>query len=96
MNEMVGMKKRLMMYGGKKRFVFTFRRQEFWKFIGFVIWSVTYGRNGKNIWIEITKHIGKNPPTKLQRDVLGNTDLYNICCDIYCTYYCYACHQIII
>ena len=34
MNEVIGMKNRLMMGGGGKRIVHTFRRQEFWKFIG--------------------------------------------------------------
>ena len=51
MNEMVGMKNRLMMSGRKKRLVITFTRQEFWKCIGLILSAVTYEKKGHNIWI---------------------------------------------
>ena len=90
-NGMVGMKNRLMMYGGKKRFVCPFTSQEFWKCISFILSAVTYGKKVYKLWSEIPRNCKKSP-TKLQRDVFGTTDLNKVCCDICHTYYCYACH----
>ena len=42
------------------------------------------------------KYFGNKAPTKLRRDVRGNTDLYKICCDLYRPFYIYACHWIIL
>ena len=52
MNEMVGMKNHLLMYGGKKRLrlVFHFTSQELWECVGCIILSVTYGNKRHNIW----------------------------------------------
>ena len=92
MNEAVGMNNHVTVSGGGKRLVRPFRRQEFWKCIGCVLSAVTYGKKGKKLWIELPKYSGNMAPTKIQRDVHGNTDLYKICCDIYCNFYIYACH----
>ena len=89
-NEAVGMKNCLKMYGGGKRIVRPLRRQEFWKCIGCIISEITYGRKGYKIWSEIPKYFGRKAPTKLQRDVREYTDLYKVCCDIYCPFYTYA------
>ena len=43
MNEVVGMKNRVAVGEGGKRIVRPFRRQTFWKYIGCVLFSVTYG-----------------------------------------------------
>ena len=50
MNEAVGINNHLMMGGGGKQTVRTFRSQEFWKRIGCIISEVTYGKKGQNIW----------------------------------------------
>ena len=91
-NEAVGMNNRLTMSGGENWLVCTFRRQEFWKCIGCILLTVNYGNKGHNIWSEIIKNFGKNPPVKLQRYVCGNTDSNRLCCDIYRPFYYYACH----
>ena len=44
MNEAVGMKNCVTVDGGGKGIVLPFRRQEFWKCIGCLLASVTYGR----------------------------------------------------
>ena len=92
MNEAVGMKNRFKMGGGGKGVVRHFRSQEFWKYIGCIISEVTYRKKGHKRWSEIRKYFGKKAPTKLQRGVCGNTDLYKVCCDIYRHFYIYACH----
>ena len=92
MNEAVGTKNCLILYGGKKWQVCPFRRQELWKYIGCILLAVTYGKKGHNIWSEKPKTFGKNLQTKLHKDVRGNTDLNKVCCDLCCPYYCYTCH----
>ena len=92
MNETVGMKNCLMMSEENKRLVLPFRRQEFWKCIGYVLSSVTCGKKGHNIWSEIPKYFGNKTPTKPQKYVCGNTDLYKVCCDFYRPFYIYDCH----
>ena len=86
------MKNRLTMSGGNKWLVHPFRRQEFWKYIGCIKSIVTYGKKWYKLWSEMPKTFGKNPPTKLQRDVYGNTYLNQVCCDLYRPFDCYACH----
>ena len=44
MNEAVGMKNSFMMDGGGKIWVGTFKRQEFWKYIGCVLSEVNYSK----------------------------------------------------
>ena len=92
MNEAVGMENRVTVGGVGKRIVCPFRRQEFWKCIGCVLSAVTYGKKGHKFWSELRKYSGNMAPTKLRRYFCGNTDLYKVCCDIYCTFYIYACH----
>ena len=92
MKEAVGTKNHVTVGGGGKRIVRPFRRQQFCKCIGYVLSEVTYGNKGHKLWSELTKHSGKMATTKLQRDVCGNTYLYKVCCDIYCTFYIYVCH----
>ena len=92
MNEAIGMMNLVTMNGGWERLVCRFKRQEFWKCISCIILAVTYGKKGTNIWIEIQKSFGNVEKPKLRRDVLGNTNLYKVCCDIYCNFYIYACH----
>ena len=75
-NEDIGMKNRLTMSGGGKRIVCPFRRQEFWKFIDYVLLTVAYGKKGNNLWSEIPKYFGNKAPTTLQIYVRGNTNLY--------------------
>ena len=69
------MKNRVTIGEGGKRIVCPFISQELWKFISCVLLEVTYGKKGNNLWSEIPKYSGKMAPTKLQRDVRGNTDL---------------------
>ena len=90
------MKNRLTLYGGDKRLVSPFMSQEFWKCIGCILSAVTYGNKRHNIWSGIPKTFGKKPPTKLQRDVCGNTDLNKVCWNLYRTFYCYDFHMIIL
>ena len=94
MNEAIGMKNRVTVGGGGKRIVRLFRRQEFRKCIGCVLSAITYGKKRHKIWSELPKYSRKMAPTKLRRDVRGNTNLYKVCCDIYRTFYIYACHGI--
>ena len=96
MNEVVGMNNRLTMGGGGKRIVCPFRGQKFWKCIGCVLSAVTYGKKGKILWSEITKYFYNKEPTKLLRDVRGYTVLYKVWCGLYCHFYIYACHWIIL
>ena len=65
MNEEVGTKNRVTVGGGGKRIVRIFRRQEFWKCIGCILLTVTYGNKGNKIWSELPKYSGKMAPTKL-------------------------------
>ena len=76
MNEALGMNNRVTVDGGCKQIARPFRRQEFWKCIGCLISAVTYERKGHKLWSELPKYSGKISPTKIQRDVRGNTDLY--------------------
>ena len=76
------MQNRLTMAGGGKRIVRPFISQEFRKCIGYILLEVTYGNKGPNIGIKIPKSFGNKSPTKLQRDIRGNTDLYKVCCDL--------------
>ena len=92
MNELVGMKNCFTMDGGGKRLVRSFNRKELWKCIGCILSAVTYENKGHKLWREIPKYSGKMAPTKLRRDVIGNTDLYKVCCAHYCHSYIYACH----
>ena len=50
MNLAVGEKNRIDIYGGKKRLVRPFRRHEFWKCIGCILFMVTFGKKGHNVW----------------------------------------------
>ena len=96
MNEAVGMNNCLTMSGGNELLVRTSRKQEFWKCIGCILSEVTYGKKVTSFGVIYNFVSGKNPPTKLQIDVRGSTDLNKVCCDLYCPFYCYACHQIIL
>ena len=49
-NEAVGMKNFLDNSGVNKRLVLHFRRQEFWKCIGYILSSVTYGNKLHKLW----------------------------------------------
>ena len=91
-NEAVGMKNCVTVGGGRKRILCPFIRQQFWKGIGCVILAVTYGKKGQKLWSELPKYSGNIAPTELRRVVRGNTNLYKVCCDLYCTIYIYACH----
>ena len=53
MNEAVCMKNRVTKNGGGKRLVSPFKRQQFWKFIGFILLEVTYGKKGHKLWSEL-------------------------------------------
>ena len=44
MNEVVGMNNHIDKSGGNKRLVRPFRRQYFWKYVGFILSAVTYGK----------------------------------------------------
>ena len=92
MNITVIDKNYLGIYGGNKQLVRPFRRQEFWKFIGFFLSEVTHGNKGRNIWVWDQIIVGKQALNKLHRDVPGNTDLMKVSCDIYSPHYCNACH----
>ena len=46
MDEAVGEKNRIENYGGRKRLVCPFRRQDFWKYIGCILSEVNYGIKG--------------------------------------------------
>ena len=74
------MNNRVTLNGGGKRQVKKFTRQEFWKFIGCILSSVTYGKKGRKLWSEVSKGVGKHENMTLQRDVRGTTDLQKVCC----------------
>ena len=76
MNEAVGMKNRFTMYGGGKRLVRPFKRQDLWKYVGCVLSAVVHGKKGHTLWSEMSKAFCRMAPTKLSRDVCGNTNLY--------------------
>ena len=95
-NEAVGTNNCLTMTGGKRRLVRTFRRKELWKCIGCVILEFIYWKKGHKIWSEIPICFGIKAPTKLQKDVCRNTNLYKVCCYIYHTFYIYACNRIVL
>ena len=80
------------MYGGGKRLIYPFRRQELWQFIAFVLLAVTYGNKVHKLWSEIPKYFCRTASTKLLIDVLVNANLYELCCDHYNPFYVYACH----
>ena len=86
------MKNRLTMSGGKKIPVHTLIRQELCKFVGWILLAFIYGKNEHNIFSEIPKTVGNNPPTKSQRDIHGDTYLNNFWCDIHRPFYCYYYH----
>ena len=90
-NEAVCMKNRVTLNGGGKRQVKNFTRQEFWKFIGFILSSVTYGKKGCKLWSELSKGFGKYDNLTLRRDVRGTTNLYKVCCARYRHLYIYVC-----
>ena len=92
MNEAVGMKNRVTTNGGGKRLVCPFKMQEFCKYIGCILSTVTYGKKWHKIWSEIPKSFGKMENTKLQRDVHGKTDIYKVCYAHYCHFNMHACH----
>ena len=69
MNEAIGTNNRLTMDGGNKELARTFRRRDFWKYIGFVLSEVNYRKKRHNIWSKVPKYFGNKAPTKLQRDV---------------------------
>ena len=97
-NGMVGTKNCILMSGGKKRLwlVRNCTRQEFCKLIGCILSIVTYGMKGHKIWSETHRNVGNNPCNKLHRDVCENTYIHKICCVLYCTYYYYVFHLIIL
>ena len=91
-NEAVGMNNRLDNYGGNKRLVHPLVRKIFWKCIGCILLIVTYVKKFPKLCSEIPKIFGNKSTTKLQRDVCGTTYLNKVCCDLFLTYYCYACN----
>ena len=58
-NEAVGTKNHFYKYGGKKRLVHPFIRQEFWKNIGCILSEFSYEKNGHKIWEETSISLGK-------------------------------------
>ena len=86
------MKNRLKMGGGEKQVVLLFRWQELWKCFVRVLSAGTYWKKGHKLWIEIPKYFGDKSPTKLRIYFRGNTNLYQVCCDLYRPFYIYTCH----
>ena len=91
-NEAVTMKNCVTVNGGGKRQVKKFTRQEFWKCIGCILWAVTYGKKGRNLWSEVSKDVGKHENQKLRRDVSVTTNLQKVCCALirhffFCAFY---------
>ena len=80
------MNNRLLVSGGKKRLklVLPFTRQEFCKFIG----GGKYTRFG----VKYQKLLVIIHKINYIEMFMKNRNIHNICCDIYCPYYCYACH----
>ena len=76
MNEAVCMKNRVTLNGGGKRQVKKFKRQEFWKCIGCILLTVTYGKKVRKLWSEVTNVFGKYdnltplPPYKDRKSVV--------------------------
>ena len=95
-NKAVCMKNGFTSDQGRKQSVRLFKRQEFWKYISFILSAVKYGEKGRKFWSEVTKYFGKYENPKLRRDVCGTTDLYKVCCDHYRHLYIYAFHWIIL
>ena len=92
MNEAVGIKNRVTMNGGGKRLVRTFKRQEFWKCIGFILQAVTYGKKGHKLWEEIHTYVCNKVLNKIHRYINGNTDVLKVHCDIYHNNSSLLCH----
>ena len=65
MNEVFIIKNPYTMNGRGKGLVCPFNRKEFWKFIGYILLVVTYGKKGNKLWIEIPKYSGKMASTEL-------------------------------
>ena len=57
MNEAVCMKNHFTSNGGGKRLVCLFKRQEFWKCIGCIILSATYGKKGHKLWSDVPTYL---------------------------------------
>ena len=74
MNEAVCMKNCVTLNGGGKRQVKKFKRQEFWKYIGCILSSVTYGKKVRKIWSGVPKGFVQYENLTLRRDVRGTTD----------------------
>ena len=89
-NEAVGMKNHVDVGRGRKRIVCPFKSQELCKCVGCILSVVNYRKKGQKVCSEITKQYGKMEPTKLKRDVCGNTNLYEVFCYLYCTFYIHA------
>ena len=92
MSEAVVIKNHYTINGGGRWLVRPFKRQEFWKCIGCILSVGTYGKKGHKLWSKIPKYSGNMAPTKLRRDVCGNTNLYKAYWAQFCHFYIYACH----
>ena len=76
--------------GGKKRFVYPFRGNNFWKCIWYILSAVTYGKKGHKIWGKTKIYVSKKAHTKLHRDVSEKTDLLREIFYLYCPHYYYS------
>ena len=65
MNEAFFLKNCFTMYGGWRRLVCPFRRQQFSKCIGCVLSAFTYWKKGHKLWIETQKAYFMMSPTEL-------------------------------
>ena len=59
------MKNNFTMDWGGKQLVRPFKRQEFWKYIGYILLTVTYKKKRHELWSEITEYFCGTEPTIL-------------------------------
>ena len=95
-NEKFGGNNHLDKYGGNKRLVRHFIRNELWKFIEWILLAVIYEIKGNHIWGTTESSVSKKGWTKIHRNVCGKTDILRLCCYIYCPHYCYNLHWTIL
>ena len=100
MNQAVGEKNYLDKLVGGKCPVHHCTMSKFWKFIGCILLSVTFGVKEHHIWRKIdacvSKKIWDTLWTPLHRDFHGKTDILNVRCYLYHPRWFYAFHWTIL
>ena len=92
MNEEVGERNQYQKLVRKIWLLKNISNKEFWKFIGWILPEVTYGKKVYRLCVSTTrKDLGK-AAGQIDRDVCGKTYLLKMVCPLYCIYYSFICH----